>query len=99
MDIHICESRMTLEERQEAINVARLLKPEKPSFHVFLRASNMQLNYVVSFKLYMHIFYYNLFQIFLLIYTYVAAFACVVCADFICSEVLEWRRMCHRTGF
>ncbi|KAH9656352.1 B3 domain-containing transcription factor VRN1 [Citrus sinensis] len=46
MDIHICESRMTLEERQEAINVARLLKPEKPSFLVFMRASNMQLNYV-----------------------------------------------------
>ncbi|KAK9176985.1 hypothetical protein WN944_029004 [Citrus x changshan-huyou] len=46
MDTYDCESRMTLEEKQEAINVARLLKPEKPSFLVFLRASNMQLNCV-----------------------------------------------------
>lgn len=76
---------MTLGERQKAINVARLHKPDKPSFLVFLRASTIQLNCVVSFTLnYMHIFYYNPFQVFLLIYTYVAAFASVVCASFIC---------------
>lgn len=46
MDISICESWMSLEERQEAIDVARLLKPENPSFLVFLRASNMQLKCV-----------------------------------------------------
>ncbi|KAL9415008.1 hypothetical protein AB3S75_043311 [Citrus x aurantiifolia] len=48
MEIGICKSwkSLSVEERQGAINAARIFNPKNPSFLVFLPSSNLQMHHV-----------------------------------------------------
>lgn len=94
MRICVCESMkvLSVKERQAAIEAARSIKPEKPSFLVVLQTRNMMEHVVVCSKLLFfllfvsyHSFKLNLYFLFLFFNAY------LVCAGHICSEVLEWR--------